>query len=356
MPRNDRSVARPVVWLAGLALALLPAAWCVAQQEPGNVPRGALGPHFKPSEYWLGVVSGLVPDPLRAQLNLRENEGLLVEEVAPDSPAAAAKLQRYDVVLKANGRSLSGVEDLIAAVNGAKGQKLTLEILRHGKPMKVDVTPAKRPPGDISRLLPPHLIDPSEAALKWLEQFRPGDPHSREYSLFFMRPGVVLARPGKLPDLPSNVTISITKQGKTPAKITVTRDNQKWEVAEGELDKLPADLRPHVEWMLRYGLRGVLSPMPEGRLHWSPTAPASPAPPRPGLRGEKRPEGRAGSEPAKSIERQLEEINHRLEAMRKAVDAQVDEMRRALNDLKESHSKLPAAPGATPAPKLEPPK
>lgn len=351
MRRNDRCLARPAVWLAGLALALLPAVWGVAQQPPGNVPPTVVGPEFKPSEYWLGVVSGLVPDSLRAHLSLKEDEGLLVEEVAPDSPAAAAKLQRYDIVLKADGRSLAGIEDLIAAIDAAKGKKLALEILRKGKPMKVDVTPAKRPPDAFSGLLPRPGVDPwGEAMRKWLEQMRPGDPRSREYSLYFLRPGLVLAKPGKMPDLPNNVTITITKQGKDPAKIAVTRGDEKWEVTEGELGKLPADLRPHVEWMLRHGLQGVLSPMPEGRLHWTPGAPAPPAPPKAEARREKRPEGRAGSEPAKSIEKQIDEMNRRLDEMRKAVDGQVDEMRKAINELQESRSKLPNAP------KLQPPK
>jgi hypothetical protein len=196
-------------------------------------------------------------------------------------------------------------------------------------------------------------IGPGEAMRKWFEQMRPGDPHSREYSLYFLRPGVVVSRPGKLPDLPNNVSISITKQGKSLAKIAVTRDNEKWELTEGEIDKLPSDLRPHVEWMLRHGPRGVLSPPTEGRL---PPSAAPPAPPRPELRRDKRPEGRAGAEPPRLFEKQLEQMNRRLDEMRQAVDAQVDEMRKAINDLKENASKPPAAPGATAAPKLEAPK
>jgi len=351
MRRNDRYLARPAIWLAGLSLVLLPAACAFAQQQPGNPPPTVLGPEFKPSDYWLGVVSGLVPDSLRAHLNLREDQGLLVEEVAPDSPAAAAKLQRYDIVLKAGGRSLAGVQDLIAAIDGAKGKKLSLEILRKGQSMKVDVTPAKRPSDEIAKLLPQAGPDPwGESMRKWFEQMRPGDPRSREYSLYFLRPGVVLAKPGKMPDLPDNVTISIAKQGKAPAKIAVTRDNEKWEVTEGDLNKLPADLRPHVEWMLRHGMHGMLSPMPEGRLHWSPGLPAPPAPPKAEARREKRPEARSESQPAKSIEKQIDEMNRRLDEMRKAVDGQVDEMRKAINDLQESRSKLPKAPA------LQPPK
>ena len=46
-----------------------------------------------------------------------------MEDVAPDSPAAAAKIERYDIVLKAGGKSLAGVSDLIAALDAAKRPK-----------------------------------------------------------------------------------------------------------------------------------------------------------------------------------------------------------------------------------------
>lgn len=275
-----------------------------AQPAPDNVPPTA-GTAFKPSEYWLGIVTEPAPEALRAQLNLAENQGLLVEQVAPESPAAAAAIQRHDVLLKANGKALAHVGDLIAAVDAAKGKKLDLDVLRQGKPMKVAVTPAKRPAGEIPGLRPP---TPAEAFGKWIEQFQPGDPRHRDYSLFFVRPGVVMARPGGLPNLPGNVTISVTKQGDQPAKIVVTRENEKWEVTEGKLDSLPSDLRPHVEGMLRHpSWHGTMMPKLEGRLP-SPARPV-PAPPRV-----------TKIEPRKSLEKQLDDMNRRLEEMRKAVD------------------------------------
>src|SRR5262249_41452294 len=64
-------------------------------------------------------------------------------------------------------------------------------------------------------------------------------------------------------DLPDNVTISIVRHGKDPANITVTRGDQKWDTTEKDLDKLPEDLRPHIQRMIG-GLGPVQISMPRG--------------------------------------------------------------------------------------------
>jgi hypothetical protein len=59
------------------------------------------------------------------------------------------------------------------------------------------------------------------------------------------------------------MSVVIRKEGDHPATITVKRGDEKWEVTEKELDKLPADVRPHVERMLGrgpFGIVGNLSP------------------------------------------------------------------------------------------------
>ena len=58
--------------------------------------------------------------------------------------------------------------------------------------------------------------------------------------------------------LPGDMNINITKAGNEPAKIVVNRGNEKWEVTEKELDKLPADVRPYVEQMLGRGMVGIV--------------------------------------------------------------------------------------------------
>lgn len=297
---------RSAAWLAGVVI-LASSGLGLAQPGPTPVHEGpatVLKPAGLP-EYWLGIVSEPVPDALRAQLSLPENQGLLVEQVAPESPAAVAAIQRYDVLLKVDGKSLTHVGDLIAAVDAAKGKKMELEVLRQGKRMKLNITPGKRPEGEIPGLRPP---TPAEALGKWIEQFRPGDPRHRDYSFFFVRPGVVMARPGGLPNLPGNVTISVTKHGDQPAKIVVTRENEKWEVTEGKLDSLPPDVRPHVEGMLKHpSWHGAMMPRLEGRV---PSPPGSvPVPPR-----------LSKPEPRRSLEKQLDDMNRRLEEMRKTMD------------------------------------
>jgi hypothetical protein len=50
--------------------------------------------------------------------------------------------------------------------------------------------------------------------------------------------------------LPDEVSITITRSGAEPARITVKNKEQSWELTEKELDKLPADIRNHVEPLL----------------------------------------------------------------------------------------------------------
>ena len=51
-------------------------------------------------------------------------------------------------------------------------------------------------------------------------------------------------------DLPENVTVSIVRKGTDPAKITVKKDEQSWEVTEKELSNLPEDVRKLVDPMI----------------------------------------------------------------------------------------------------------
>jgi len=240
-------------WIIAGAVALglwLSALWApVARAQDKEV---------RPGEYWIGVqVQHPMPDAVRAQLSIPKDEGVLVEEVEPSTPAQG-KLQKYDVIVKAGTKPLRSVADLVGAVDAVKGGKLTLEVLRGGKTLQVEVTPVKRPAdvrgqpqADVEMVLPGLPDEALKKTLEWISR------NQGERALRFdtMRPGWIL-RPGTphQPPLPGNLTISVTKQGDQPAKIVVKQDDQKWEVTENELDKLPKDLRPHVERMLGHGL------------------------------------------------------------------------------------------------------
>jgi S1-C subfamily serine protease len=69
----------------------------------------------------------------------RTNQGLLVLQVAPETPAARAGLQPGDVVVEANGSRVARVGDLRTAFTRADGQEVRLALLRDGRRQNVSV-------------------------------------------------------------------------------------------------------------------------------------------------------------------------------------------------------------------------
>ncbi len=280
--------------------------------------------------YWLGLMCQPVDEPLRAQLNLPDDQGLMVVSVVEESPAAEAGIEKYDVLTKVDGKPIHRIDDLIAAVEKAQDKKpVALEVIHQGKRRQIKVTPAKRP-----QPVPLQAVAPGpesslqeqwpEPLRRWMQLKRP-NPNR----LQFMWPGRILP-PGKKPSapLPSNVTVTITKQGDQPAKIVVKRGEKTWEVTEEELDKLPADVRPHVEHIL-----GGLTASPGQPFdlqfhmpgHWGPW----PEMPSPAEMFQERP----------ALQRRLERMEKRIEQLRKAIDS-----------LREQHGVKPPAETSEPEP------
>ncbi len=96
---------------------------------------------FHPAKPALGVTISEVPPVLRTQLSVKEGEGVVVEEVLPDTPAARLGLKRHDVILAVNGIPVSGAREIRSAVEAVKeGGALSLRILRGGKAEEVSGT------------------------------------------------------------------------------------------------------------------------------------------------------------------------------------------------------------------------
>ena len=100
---------------------------------------------IKPSDHWVGLQCGRMDAALRVQLGLDEDEGVLVEAVVEESPAAKAGVEKYDVLIKAGDRKVTKVQDLIDEVDKVKEGKLSVELIRKGKKKTVELTPEKRP-------------------------------------------------------------------------------------------------------------------------------------------------------------------------------------------------------------------
>jgi hypothetical protein len=90
----------------------------------------------------LGVVVERVSSALADQLGLGSDEGLVITDVKPSSPAERAGLQKHDVLLKVNGKALRGPDELRRDVEAGLKAGMELGILRRGKRETVKVEPA----------------------------------------------------------------------------------------------------------------------------------------------------------------------------------------------------------------------
>jgi membrane-associated protease RseP (regulator of RpoE activity) len=90
----------------------------------------------------LGVsVSELHPS-LKAQLGkiIGKDRGVMIGEVAADSPAAKAGIKQYDIVTSIDGKDISSAGQLAKAVRNAKvDSEAVIELVRDGSPHKVTV-------------------------------------------------------------------------------------------------------------------------------------------------------------------------------------------------------------------------
>ena len=108
----------------GFAIPIKMAEFVINQlKSGGKVVRG-----------WLGVyVQQLTPE-IASGLNLKENEGVLVSDVTPGSPADKAGIKRGDVVLEFDGKKVNEVSDLtnMAAV-AEPGADVNIKLLHDGQ-------------------------------------------------------------------------------------------------------------------------------------------------------------------------------------------------------------------------------
>ena len=89
---------------------------------------------------WMGVAADEVSEELRAQLPIESGAGLIVRSVIPDSPAAAANLQKNDVLLKLDDQLLTNPQQLRTLVGAKKdGDIVKVTYLRRGQESTTDV-------------------------------------------------------------------------------------------------------------------------------------------------------------------------------------------------------------------------
>src|SRR5213594_621609 len=114
---------------------------------PSNTVRTALESLLKQGRIIRGYLGIQMRVPQSGQ-PAPANEGVVVDEIAPGSPAEDARLQQGDVIRKFDGREVRSFADLRNLISQADlNKKVELEIVRAGKPMTVATQIKEQPVG-----------------------------------------------------------------------------------------------------------------------------------------------------------------------------------------------------------------
>lgn len=118
---------------------------------PSNIVRTVIGTGGgKVVRSWLGASGQAVTADLAGSLGLDRPVGVLINDVAPDGPAARAGVKVGDVVTAVEGREVDDPESLrFRIATRPLGSAATLTLFRHGKPTTLAVAltaPPEEPP------------------------------------------------------------------------------------------------------------------------------------------------------------------------------------------------------------------
>jgi serine protease Do len=121
----------------GINTAIINFAQGIGFAIPSNVVQqvvGQLRSHGKVIRGWLGVGIQEVTAELAAKFRVKEADGVLVNDVFDNEPAARAGLKPGDIIAKVDGRRIESPSGLSRAVVGlTPGTNVELEIIRNGE-------------------------------------------------------------------------------------------------------------------------------------------------------------------------------------------------------------------------------
>jgi hypothetical protein len=314
----------------------------------------------RPGEYWIGVQLRTLDELTLSQLKLKQ--GVAAEDVIADSPAAKAGVQKHDVLLQFGDAPINTPDDLIAAVEKAKETSVDLKVLREGKEQVIRIAPAKRAKQESLEVEIAPKGDELRRIEAWVKKLHSGEGGADPLQLHVIRPGVMLHGTFKTLDYPKDLSISITKQGNDPAKISVKRGDKSWEVTADKISDLPADVRPYVEGLLvqhgaapmRYWLDVEAK---KGMLGGLKVAPVAPVPALPGVPGGVSPplvlpriqvrEYRSAEQQSlDAVQKELQALLKKVEDMRASKAANpADTMKREIDQLRKELEELRKASG-----------
>lgn len=95
---------------------------------------------------YIGITGDNVDQELATQLALPVTSGAIIKQVVADGPAAAAGLQKNDVIVKFDGQTIRSMEDLVSAIRSNDiGAKVTVSYYRDKTLKETTLTIADKP-------------------------------------------------------------------------------------------------------------------------------------------------------------------------------------------------------------------
>lgn len=105
--------------------------------------------HGRVRRSYIGVSAQTTAVPRRHAHNagIDNVSGAMITALEPNGPAAAAGLMTLDTIVRADGESVTGVDDLIRLLNSERiGRAIAINVLRRGSLRTFELTPLERPP------------------------------------------------------------------------------------------------------------------------------------------------------------------------------------------------------------------
>jgi S1-C subfamily serine protease len=129
--------------VVGITTAMIPYAQGVGFAVPMRAAWSVIsrfGDHqVRPAGAWLGV-GGMRTSLDEATVRthrLPSDRGVLLLDVAPDSPAGRAGMKLLDVIVAVDGRTVTSPDELQQAINSAHGDRVVVAFLRDGRLRRV---------------------------------------------------------------------------------------------------------------------------------------------------------------------------------------------------------------------------
>lgn len=185
------------------------------------------------------------------------DEGVVVDEVVPGSPAAAAQLQKGDVIRKFDGRDVKTISQLRSLVSQVGlDKKVDLELTRDGKPMKVTATIKEQPVDYLTRApqQPPQPGGPPLTPRQPQPQppQQPGGPDDRAGVMASVRVSELTPEMARQLDLPNGVRGVVVTDVDPDSGISelqkgdvIEEVNQQPVTSVSEYNKIVSDLDPN---------------------------------------------------------------------------------------------------------------